>query len=233
MDAVDKTFSELVSIVKTWIPWRSEPANVSRDFWMPDQSCRVCYECDSQFTLFNRKHHCRLCGRIFCNKCTTNSVPAPVWIIVGKDSCATNKSASNKLELEKIRVCNYCYKQWEQGVVAFDNSIPVSNLDNSASASTSSFNSSKTSATANSSNITLCSMPYSVGSYQQVQQGSVLNLHKSPVKGKDVDTGREGLSPLAGRSDLVAELGDPLPKQCGFAINRYCTVSIWFTDREN
>ncbi|WP_458439374.1 FYVE zinc finger domain-containing protein, partial [Klebsiella pneumoniae] len=35
---------------------------------MPDQSCRVCYECDSQFTLFNRKHHCRLCGRIFCNK---------------------------------------------------------------------------------------------------------------------------------------------------------------------
>ncbi|XP_022631797.1 1-phosphatidylinositol-3-phosphate 5-kinase FAB1B [Vigna radiata var. radiata] len=220
MDAVDKTFSELVSIVKTWIPWRSEPANVCRDFWMPDESCRVCYECDSQFNLFNRKHHCRLCGRIFCNKCTTNSVPAPVCIIVGKDSCTTNKSASNKLELEKIRVCNYCYKQWEQGVVAFDNSVPVSNLDNSASASTSSSNSSKTSATANSSNITLCSMPYSVGSYQQTQQGSVLNLHKSPVKGKDTDTDREGLSALGGRSDLVADLGDSLPKQCGFAINR-------------
>ncbi|KAL9304222.1 hypothetical protein ACSQ67_021485 [Phaseolus vulgaris] len=220
MDALDKTFSELVSIVKTLCAWRSEPANVSRDFWMPDQSCRVCYECDSQFTLFNRKHHCRLCGRIFCNKCTTNSVPAPVWIIVEKDSCTTNKSASNKLELEKIRVCNYCYKQWEQGVVAFDNSIPVSNLDNIASASTSSLNSTKTSATANSSNITLCSMPYSVGSYQQMQQGSVLNLHKLPLKGKDADTDREGLSALGGRNDLVADLGDPLPNQCGFAINR-------------
>ncbi|KAG4940042.1 hypothetical protein JHK87_043913 [Glycine soja] len=209
MDAVDKTFSELVSIVKSWLPWRSEPVNVSRDFWMPDQSCRVCYECDSQFTLFNRKHHCRLCGRIFCNKCTTNSVPAPF-----------SNQRNSWDELEKIRVCNYCYKQWEQGVVAFDKSIPVSNLDNSASGSTSSVASSKTSATANSSNITLCSMPYSVGSYQPMQQGSVLNLHKSPVKGKDPDTDREGLSANGGRSDLVADLGDPLPKQYGFSINR-------------
>lgn len=222
MDAVDKTFSELVSIVKSWIPWRSEPVNVSRDFWMPDQSCRVCYECDSQFTLFNRKHHCRLCGRIFCNKCTTNSVPAPF-----------SNQRNSWDELEKIRVCNYCYKQWEQGVVALDKSIPVSNLDNSASGSTSSVASSKTSATANSSNITLCSMPYSVGSYQPMQQGSVLNLHKSPVKEKDPDTDREGLSANGGRSDLVADLGDPLPKQYGFSINRYCTVYIRFTDRKN
>lgn len=209
MDAADKTFSELVSIFKSWIPWRSEPANVSRDFWMPDQSCRVCYECDSQFTLFNRKHHCRHCGRIFCNKCTTNSVPA-----------SFGNQVNSWDELEKIRVCNYCYKQWEQGVVATNNSTPVSNLDCSASASTSSEASSKTSATANSSNITLCSMPYSVGSYQQMQPGSVLNLHKSPRRGKDTETDREGLSALGGRSDLVADLGDPLPKQYGFSINR-------------
>ncbi|XP_029131071.1 1-phosphatidylinositol-3-phosphate 5-kinase FAB1B isoform X2 [Cajanus cajan] len=208
MDAVDKTFSDLVSIVKSWIPWRSEPGNVSRDFWMPDQSCRVCYECDSQFTLFHRKHHCRLCGRIFCNKCTTNSIPA-----------SFSNQRNSRDELEKIRVCNYCYKQWEQGVVAFDKSIPVSNLDHSASASTSSSVSSKTSATANSSNITLCSMPYSVGSYQPMQQGSVLNLHQSPVRAKDADADREGFSALGGRSDLVADLGDPLPNKYAFSIN--------------
>ncbi|KAK7349343.1 hypothetical protein VNO77_06643 [Canavalia gladiata] len=206
MDAVDKTFSDLASTIKAWIPWGSEPANVSRDFWMPDQSCRVCYECDSQFNLFNRKHHCRHCGRIFCAKCTTNSVPAPF-----------GSQRNSWDEGEKIRVCNYCHKQWEQGVVAFDNSVQVSNMDCSTSVSTSSA-SSKTSATANSSNITLCSMPYSVGSYQQVQQGSVLNLHQSPVRGKDAD--REGLSALGGRNDLVADLGDPLPKQYEFSINR-------------
>ncbi|XWS19999.1 hypothetical protein CRYUN_Cryun31cG0064000 [Craigia yunnanensis] len=40
MVAPNKTFSELVSLLKLWLPWRSEPDNVSRDFWMPDHSCR-------------------------------------------------------------------------------------------------------------------------------------------------------------------------------------------------
>ncbi|KAK7294528.1 hypothetical protein RJT34_17417 [Clitoria ternatea] len=207
MDAVDKTFSGLVSIIKSWIPWRSEPVHVSRDFWMPDQSCRVCYECDSQFTLFNRKHHCRHCGRIFCAKCTTNTVPTP-----------SSSQRDSRDELEKIRVCNYCYKQWEQGIVAFDNSIQVSNLDNSTSESTSSSASSKTSATIISSNNTLSSMPYSVKSYQQMQQGAVLNLHQAPVRGKDTD--REGLTPLGGRNDLVVDIDKQLPKQYGFSVNR-------------
>ena len=208
MDALDKTFSELVSIIKSWIPWRSEPGNVSRDFWMPDCSCRVCYECDSQFTLFNRRHHCRLCGRIFCSKCTLNTVPAPF-----------SSQRNHRDEWEKIRVCNYCYKQWEQGIVAFDNSVQVSNLDRSTSISTSSLISSKTSA--DSSNITLCSMPYSVGSYQQ---GSCLNLHQSPMRGNDTD--KKALSALGGRNDLVADVGDPLRKQYGFSISRYFTISF-------
>ncbi|KAL0346817.1 UNVERIFIED_CONTAM: 1-phosphatidylinositol-3-phosphate 5-kinase FAB1A [Sesamum calycinum] len=72
----NKKLSEIVDVVKSWIPRRAEPAKMSRDFWMPDESCRVCYECDSQFTIFNRKHHCRLCGRVFCAKCTANSIPA-------------------------------------------------------------------------------------------------------------------------------------------------------------
>lgn len=207
MDVIDKTFSELVSIIKSWIPWQSEPANVSRDFWMPDHSCRVCYECDSQFTLFNRRHHCRLCGRIFCSKCTANSIPAPF-----------SGQRNPWDEWEKIRVCNYCYKQWEQGIVSFDNTGQVSNLNRTMSAS--SVASSKTSATADSSNITLCSVPYSVGSYKQMQQGSCVNsLHQSPKRGKDTD--REGLSSLGGRNiDLVEDLGDPLPKQYGFSISR-------------
>ncbi|KAJ6706192.1 1-PHOSPHATIDYLINOSITOL-3-PHOSPHATE 5-KINASE FAB1B [Salix purpurea] len=40
MESSGKTFSELICLLKSWIPWRSEPASVSRDFWMPDQSCR-------------------------------------------------------------------------------------------------------------------------------------------------------------------------------------------------
>ena len=37
--------------------------------WVNDESIENCYKCDILFTWYNRKHHCRYCGRIFCNKC--------------------------------------------------------------------------------------------------------------------------------------------------------------------
>ncbi|XP_023520487.1 1-phosphatidylinositol-3-phosphate 5-kinase FAB1B-like isoform X1 [Cucurbita pepo subsp. pepo] len=97
----ENKLSDLVGLVKSWMPWRSDPENVSRDFWMPDKSCRVCYECDSQFTFINRRHHCRRCGRVFCSKCTANSIPAP-----------STDPTNSREDSEKIRVCNYCFKQW-------------------------------------------------------------------------------------------------------------------------
>ncbi|RAL43828.1 hypothetical protein DM860_014329 [Cuscuta australis] len=155
MDSLDRTFLDIIGLLKSWIPWRSEPANVSRDFWMPDQSCMVCYECDSQFTLFNRRHHCRICGRVFCAKCTSNGVPAlpslqPSTLHQGE-------------EREKVRACNYCFKQWEQGLAAStaDNGHPAVNLESSSSISETSFISFKSSGTCNSSGITVASMPYS------------------------------------------------------------------------
>eukprot|EP00249_Psilotum_nudum_P024090 c29088_g1_i1 orf=1487-4636(-) len=36
--------------------------------WVVDAS--HCQLCTSQFTLFNRKHHCRRCGGLFCGNCT-------------------------------------------------------------------------------------------------------------------------------------------------------------------
>nr|GMC64220.1 1-phosphatidylinositol-3-phosphate 5-kinase FAB1B-like isoform X1 [Ipomoea batatas] len=64
-----RTFLDIIGLLKSWISWRSEPANVSRDFLMPDESCRVCYDCYSQLTLINSRQHCRHCGRVFCSKC--------------------------------------------------------------------------------------------------------------------------------------------------------------------
>jgi len=33
------------------------------EFWIDERTCRACYECDAPFTLVQRKHHCRVCGR--------------------------------------------------------------------------------------------------------------------------------------------------------------------------
>lgn len=42
---------------------------IPRDYWIPDSSSRVCFTCETPFTFFTRKHHCRLCGLIFCHDC--------------------------------------------------------------------------------------------------------------------------------------------------------------------
>ncbi|XP_026438658.1 1-phosphatidylinositol-3-phosphate 5-kinase FAB1B-like isoform X2 [Papaver somniferum] len=176
-NSTGKTLAELVEFVKSWISRRNtEPANYSRDFWMPDHSCRVCYECDTQFTIINRRHHCRLCGRVFCGKCTANSIPVP--------SAAPNNKA-NRDDCDRIRVCIYCFKQWEQEVA----SVVVHNGTHgqsrkqqgrlSPTVSTTSFTSTKSSVTGNSSSSIISSVPYSAGNYQFGPYGSGLSIDQS------------------------------------------------------
>lgn len=37
--------------------------------WMRDEETSSCMACQTSFTLFNRRHHCRSCGAIFCLEC--------------------------------------------------------------------------------------------------------------------------------------------------------------------
>uniref|UniRef100_A0AAF5CZA6 1-phosphatidylinositol-3-phosphate 5-kinase n=1 Tax=Strongyloides stercoralis TaxID=6248 RepID=A0AAF5CZA6_STRER len=62
-------------------------------YWVPDSTGIECYECHEKFNAFRRKHHCRICGQIFCAKCTNNTVDGAV---LGYR--------------EFLRVCNYCKK---------------------------------------------------------------------------------------------------------------------------
>ncbi|KAL9224172.1 hypothetical protein vseg_000235 [Gypsophila vaccaria] len=166
---------KLLGIVKFWGPRKTEPANVSRDFWMPDQSCRVCYECDCQFTVFNRRHHCRLCGRVFCAKCTSQSIPIP-----------SDEPKSDREDVERLRVCNYCFKQWEQGLVMVNHEVGgASSPALSPSPSAASLGSVNSSFTANSSTSTVGSnsMGFSTGTYEHVTYDSAASVEQSPATG--------------------------------------------------
>ena len=37
--------------------------------WEPDTESTTCRACDSGFSFFNRRHHCRGCGKLFCYQC--------------------------------------------------------------------------------------------------------------------------------------------------------------------
>ncbi len=47
-----------------------------RKYWMPDKACKDCSDCGVKFSLFIRRHHCRICGRIYCNNCCSLTIPA-------------------------------------------------------------------------------------------------------------------------------------------------------------
>lgn len=45
--------------------------------WMPDKEAKYCSLCSVKFSLIQRKHHCRNCGLIFCDKCSPHRVKLP------------------------------------------------------------------------------------------------------------------------------------------------------------
>ncbi|KAL9269128.1 1-phosphatidylinositol-3-phosphate 5-kinase FAB1B-like protein [Drosera capensis] len=186
MDQQNKSFFDMFGVLKSWIPWQSERTNVSRDFWMPDYSCRVCYECDLQFTIFNRKHHCRHCGRIFCSNCTSNFIPAP-----------SDESGTFQYESDRIRVCNFCFKQWELGLTA-DVNGDSSSSDPSSSPSVESFSSIKSCETPFRSIINASSLSFSAGQCERISENSSQSPYQSALLDQCADTnGAEG----SGKSD--------------------------------
>ena len=47
-----------------------------REDWAQDRNYPQCHLCKESFTVFKRRHHCRICGLVFCEKCTSNSLTA-------------------------------------------------------------------------------------------------------------------------------------------------------------
>jgi len=71
--------------------------------WMPDELCKTCYACEVEFNVFRRRHHCRLCGQVFCSNCSAYSLD------VSKSMVAASPGRGNVASSGKMRVCKMCY----------------------------------------------------------------------------------------------------------------------------
>lgn len=63
-----------------------------RGLWQQNEDCSQCNGCGSKLMLWLRKHHCRNCGKIYCNSCSSKKLPIPA-----------------KKYMEPVRVCDACY----------------------------------------------------------------------------------------------------------------------------
>uniref|UniRef100_A0A673K265 phosphatidylinositol-3,5-bisphosphate 3-phosphatase n=1 Tax=Sinocyclocheilus rhinocerous TaxID=307959 RepID=A0A673K265_9TELE len=50
-------------------------AQVTR--WVPDHMASHCFNCDCEFWVAKRRHHCRNCGNVFCKDCCHLKLPIP------------------------------------------------------------------------------------------------------------------------------------------------------------
>jgi len=93
----------LYSTMPSQPPGAPLPPDVSyRHPWESDESAKTCRKCNCSFSLFNRKHHCRHCMKVFCGKCTDKKTPI------------------TKLAYPKpVRVCDECYPVASQGGVKY------------------------------------------------------------------------------------------------------------------
>ena len=64
------TMPELLSLEKNEKNKKKKiKKGIDKTFWVPDSNVKKCNKCGIEFYFFERKHHCRVCGKIFCKKC--------------------------------------------------------------------------------------------------------------------------------------------------------------------
>ncbi|XP_033845454.1 FYVE, RhoGEF and PH domain-containing protein 6 [Periophthalmus magnuspinnatus] len=67
------------------------PLGSKAPIWIPDLRATMCMICTCEFTLTWRRHHCRACGKVVCQ------------------ACSTNKYYLEYLKNQPARVCDQCF----------------------------------------------------------------------------------------------------------------------------
>ncbi|KAL8665620.1 MAG: hypothetical protein Q9202_002124 [Teloschistes flavicans] len=61
---------------------RRDSREITLPRWQPDSEVTSCPICGTTFGFWNRKHHCRKCGRVVCSSCSPHRITIPRQFIV-------------------------------------------------------------------------------------------------------------------------------------------------------
>jgi len=89
---LEDSLSGLQELGRENLSLQMENAKAQGRKWADDSIVTSCLSCSKEFTLTVRKHHCRHCGQIFCNECSSRSASVP--------SCK-----------KPARVCDMCFEE--------------------------------------------------------------------------------------------------------------------------
>ncbi|CAG4947474.1 unnamed protein product [Colias eurytheme] len=71
-----------------------QPPSEHAAVWVPDNEANICMHCKkTQFTVLNRRHHCRKCGSVVCGPCSSKR-----FVLRGQSD-------------KPLRVCLQCYDE--------------------------------------------------------------------------------------------------------------------------
>lgn len=79
--------------------------------WVDDTNVTRCYNCRNEFGWYLRKHHCRMCGHIFCWKCSDNWKRLPDYVDDIPTPTGYWKAFKRK---DPVRICFACNQKLEQ-----------------------------------------------------------------------------------------------------------------------
>jgi len=90
----DLTQKEINQIEQDAVKLKEKKSKAPKPKWTPDKNSAVCEECFAKFNLLKRRHHCRKCGRLVCEKCAPKDNSKPLLTLGIK---------------EPVRHCLQCY----------------------------------------------------------------------------------------------------------------------------
>ncbi|RCH99978.1 hypothetical protein CU098_006300 [Rhizopus stolonifer] len=81
----------------------------SQRVWELDRHASECRRCHRRFNFLIRRHHCRRCGQIVCDKCSSHRIRLPAEEIIEDPMIASSQYPF--LATQTQRVCDSCYRE--------------------------------------------------------------------------------------------------------------------------